>query len=97
MLEDAFIQLLTNLHRSLDRVCEDLDRDRPDLSKALRAQAAWIPRPDEIAHGLGPPGLVELRPQLHEALTASLSDGSRFDAVMIERARPEQALQEGRS
>jgi hypothetical protein len=96
MLEQSFIKLLTDIHHSLDRVCEDLDRDRPDLALALRAHASWIPRPDEIAVGLPPPtsGVRELRPLLYEALDAGVVDARQFDVLMVERARAEHVLEE---
>jgi hypothetical protein len=97
MLEQSFIKLLTQIHHSLDRVCEDLDCDRPDLSRALRAHAAWIPRPDEIVpppSSTGTRSVKALRPLLYDALDAGVVDARRFDALMLERARAEQILTE---
>jgi hypothetical protein len=97
MLKQSFVKLLTDIHRSLDRVCEDLERDRPELAQALRSDSAWIPRPEEIV-SLPPPSTTssvrQLRPLLYEALDAGIVDARQFDALMLERARAEQVLEE---
>ena len=97
MLKQSFFKLLTDIHHSLDRVCEDLERDRPDLAQALRTHSSWIPRPDDIV-SLPPlsstDSVHELRPLLYEALDAGLVDARQFDALMLERARAEHILEE---
>ena len=97
MLEQSFIKLLTDIHHSLDRVCEDLERDRPDLASSLRAHASWIPRPDELVRGVPPTATAsvrELRPLLYEALDVGVVDARQFDVLMIERTRAEHILEE---
>jgi hypothetical protein len=97
MLKQAFVQLLTDLHHSLDRVCEDLEHDRPDLASALRSHATWIPRPEEIVSLPAHPStssVRELRPLLYEALDAGFVDARQFDVLMLERARAEHILDE---
>jgi hypothetical protein len=97
MLNQAFVQLLTDIHHSLDRVCEDLERDRPDLAQAMRSHSAWIPRPDDVASLPPPPStssVRELRPLLYEALDAGFVDARQFDVLMLERARAEHVLEE---
>ena len=46
MTNDPVSALLADLHHSLDRLADDLSRDRPGLAVALRKEAAWIPRPE---------------------------------------------------
>jgi hypothetical protein len=97
MHNQAFVKLLVDIHHSLDRVCDDLERDRPDLVQALRTHASWIPRPEDVVK-LPPESSTssvrELRPLLYEALDAGIVDAHNFDALMLERARAEQILEE---
>ncbi len=96
MTNHTFVKLLIAIHNSLDRVCEDLERDRPELANALRMHASWIPRPEEVIPA-PPPTAREsvrtLRPLLYEALDAGFVDGQRFDALMLERARAQRVLE----
>jgi hypothetical protein len=90
MADFHFIQLLTDLHRSLDRLVEDLAPDQPQLAAALRKEAAWIPRPEEIiaqAPTTGSSACASLGPLLYEALDAGVVDARQFDALMVRRAR----------
>lgn len=95
MHNDPLLDLLTEIHRNVDRVCEDLQRDRPDLAAALRQHASWIPRPDELARGVLPSTRTSVRrlgPLLYDALDEGVVDARRFDALMLERARAERVL-----
>ncbi len=97
MRKDPLIDLLTEIHRNVDRVCEDLEPDRPDLAQALRQHAAWIPRPDDLLRGVlpGSDGSVRrLGPLLYDALDEGSVDARHFDALMLERARAERVLAE---
>lgn len=90
MRAQTFVDLLIDLHRSLDRVAEDLQPDRPDLAAALRRQSAWIPRPD-IATAPQPRSVAgacaALPPLLYEALDEGVIDARTFDKIMIRRLR----------
>jgi hypothetical protein len=100
MLEQPFIQLLTHIHHSIDRVCEDLERDRPDLAESLRVHASWIPRPEEVVGRVSTPAgreVRELRPLLYEALDAGVVDARQFDVLMVDRARAQHVLDERQS
>lgn len=95
MHDDPLIDLLTEIHHNVDRVCEDLQRDRPDLAAALREHASWIPRPDELERGVLPPTKTSVRrlgPLLYDALDEGVLDARHFDALMLERARAERVL-----
>jgi hypothetical protein len=95
MRNDPLIELLTEIHRNVDRVCEDLQRDRPDLAESLRQHAAWIPRPEELSRGVLPPTETSIRhlgPLLYDALDEGLVDARRFDALMLTRTRAERVL-----
>ncbi len=97
MHNDPLIELLTEIHRNVDRVCEDLEPDRPDLAQALRQHAAWIPRPDELVRGALPAtdgSVRRLGPLLYDALDEGVVDAQHFDALMVERARAERVLAE---
>jgi hypothetical protein len=98
MHNDPLIDLLTEIHHNVDRVCEDLQRDRPDLATALREHAAWIPRPDELRRGVLPStkstktSARRLGPLLYDALDEGLVDSHQFDALMVTRSRAERVL-----
>jgi hypothetical protein len=95
MRKDPLLDLLTEIHRNVDRVCEDLQRDRPDLADALRQHAAWIPRPEELAAGVLPSTKTSVRrlgPLLYDALDEGVVDARHFDALMIERSRAARVL-----
>jgi hypothetical protein len=97
MHNDPLVDLLTEIHRNVDRVCEDLQRDRPDLAEALRDHAAWIPRPEDLARGCLPStrtSVRRLRPLLYDALDEGVVGPQQFDALMIERARAQRVLDE---
>lgn len=97
MTAQAFTDLLTELHASLDRLAEDLQPDRPELAAALRRQTAWIPRPSEarahlrqIARRKDP--CATLGPLLYHALDHGVLDARGFDALMIRRTRAARIL-----
>ena len=95
MPNQAFVELLTDLHRSIDRVAEELVRDRPALAAALRQRASWIPRPEEVVDPPRPPANEACRaipPLLYDALDAGAIDGAKFDALMITQKRARDAL-----
>jgi hypothetical protein len=48
-MNDMFVELLTDLHQSIDLLAQDLARDRPALAAALRRRSAWIPRPEDVS------------------------------------------------
>jgi hypothetical protein len=85
---DLVNQLLADIHGSLDRLAEDLSRDRPDLADALRKEASLIPRPDPAADARAAPTRTtcqRLGPLLYRALDEGLLTHRRFDALMIRR------------
>lgn len=95
MRNRELVQLLTDLHRSIDRVAEDLAPDRPDLAHALLAQSAAIPRPEVVARGEAiapPPPPRALGPLLYHALDEGALDGRRFDVLMVQRLKAERML-----
>lgn len=95
MRNDPLVRLLTEIHHNVDRVCEDLQRDRPDLAEALRQHAAWIPRPDALERGVLPSTKASVRrlgPLLYDALDEGVVDARQFDALMVERARAARIL-----
>jgi hypothetical protein len=95
MRHDPLLDLLTEIHRNVDRVCEDLEPDRPDLAEAIRDHAAWIPRPEDLLRGTLPStktSVVRLGPLLYDALDEGVVDSRQFDALMLERTRAERVL-----
>jgi hypothetical protein len=97
----AFIDLLTDLHQSLERLAEDLSRDRPALANALRRESAWIPRPDEVRTKPAPPppasptrAVRDLRPLLYRALDEGIVSARRFDALMVRHMRARRAMRQ---
>lgn len=103
MADQAFLDLLTDLHRSLDLVAEDVARDRPALAHALRRRAAWIPRPEEVARTL--PSLREKRatgdgacrslpPLLYRALDEGVLSAPQFDSLMVGQSRAARVMRE---
>jgi hypothetical protein len=94
-MHETFLALLTDLHQSIDRVAEDLSRDRPDLATALRVQAAWIPRPEDIPDPPEPDAkraCRRLRPLLYRALDEGVLDGNQFDRLMLRQVQARRAL-----
>jgi hypothetical protein len=93
MAYDALDCLLADIHHSLDRLAEDLSRDRPDLALALRKEATLIPRPERAPPPLraaapkGPANCAALRPLLYRALDEGVLKPRRFDALMVRRVR----------
>ena len=89
MEKHAFVEMLVSLHDSLDRVVDALTPDRPDLARALRKRAAWIPTPEQIARGGTGPGsrTASLGPLLYQALAEGAVDGREFDRLMIRQDR----------
>jgi hypothetical protein len=81
---DLVNQLLADIHGSLDRLADDLSRDRPDLAHALRKEASLIPRPDPAARPL-PSSRQQLGPLLYRALDEGILTHRRFDALMVRR------------
>jgi hypothetical protein len=96
-MREIYINLLTDLHHSIDLVAEDLQRDRPDLANALRVQSAWIPRPEQIRDepptGSSIRACEELAPLLYEAVDAGLLDGNQFDRMMLRQIQAARALE----
>jgi hypothetical protein len=95
-MHETFLAFLTDLHQSIDRVADDLSRDRPDLATALRLQAAWIPRPEDIPDPSpetdGERSCRRLRPLLYEALDKGVLDGRQFDRMMLRQVQARRAL-----
>ena len=95
MRNQAFVDLLTDLHRSIDRVANEVARDMPALAAALRRRAAWIPRPEDVSDA---PPLTSsetpraLPPLLYSALDEGLIDGAKFDALMVSHTCAQSAL-----
>ena len=83
--------LLADLSHQLDRLAEELDRDRPVLARTLRREAARTaplaaPEPRRLARPLtGRPGA--LRPLLYRALEDGAVDAQQFDRLMTVAAR----------
>ena len=97
MLNDPLQRLLSEIHHNVDRVCADLQIDRPDLAASVRLHASWIPRPDDLPASDGPPtraSLGRLHPLLYDALAEGLIDDRQFDVLMIERLRAARAIEE---
>jgi hypothetical protein len=95
MKNDPLLSLLLEIHRNVDLLCEDLQTDRPDLAKAIRDHAAWIPKPDDLLRGASPSTKATVRrlgPLLYDALDEGLVDAQQFDALMLERARAERVI-----
>jgi hypothetical protein len=95
MPTQAFLALLTDLHRNIDRVASDLAHDQPALAEALRNEAAWIPRPEDVDRADAPAAGVAcaaLRPLLYEALDEGVLDARRFDTLMLQRGRAARLL-----
>jgi hypothetical protein len=93
MAHDALDRLLADIHHSLDRLAEDLSRDRPDLALALRKEATLIPQPERAPQPRAalapkaPANCAQLRPLLYRALDEGVLPSRRFDALMVRRAR----------
>jgi hypothetical protein len=96
MAHDTLDHLLADIHHSLDRLAEDLSRDRPDLALALRKEATLIPRPERAPPPpppraafapRAPANCAQLRPLLYRALDEGVLPARRFDALMVRRAR----------
>ena len=95
MRNDPLLDLLLEIHRNVDLLCEDLQSDRPDLAESIREHAAWIPKPDDLLRGAMPSTKATVRrlgPLLYDALDEGLVDARHFDALMLERARAERVL-----
>ncbi len=97
MANPTLTDLLTDLHGSLDRLADDLARDRPDLSAALRRKTALIPRPEDVAQPRRQShtrrsALARVRPLLYHALDAGLVEPPQFDALMLLGTRAHRAL-----
>jgi hypothetical protein len=95
MPTQAFIDLLVEIHRSIDRVAEDLARDQPALAAALRKEAERIPRPEDVVRGAPPAGGAapeSLEPLLYEALDEGVLDARRFDSLMVRQQRAARTL-----
>ncbi len=96
MRKDPLIDLLMEIHRNVERLCEELQNDRPDLARAIRVHSAWIPPPEQLERGKMPPTKIavqRLGPLLYDALDEGLVDPQRFDALMIERSRAQRILE----
>lgn len=99
MRNRVLVNLLTELHRSIDRVAEELTPDRPDLASALRKQSARFPRPEELARGQTPARSQRasgtLAPLLYHALDEGALDARSFDVLMVQRLRAARLLGSG--
>src|ERR1700744_2626811 len=90
MLNDRLAALFAEIHHNVDRLCDDLQIDRPDLAAAVRRRASCIPRPEELVPKV--PVKTELSverlgPLLYDALDEGVIDARQFDALMIDRTR----------
>jgi hypothetical protein len=97
MLDNSLVRLLVEIHRNVDRVCEDLQTDRPDLAASVRQHAAWIPRPEDLLRGDSSPSRRSVRrltALLYDALDEGVIDARQFDVLMVERARAARVLDE---
>jgi hypothetical protein len=83
--------LLEELHRSIDRLADDLSLDRPDLATALRRKSESIPRPADRAPSPAETGsrvaCRRLHPLLYHALDEGVVHARDFDALMLLRRR----------
>jgi hypothetical protein len=96
------VDLLVDLHSSLDRFVQDLAQDRPKLATAVRQETAWIPRAEQLTagqqtipkspHGSPEAARAALRPLLYRALDAGVLDARRFDVLMLRRAQAARRL-----
>lgn len=82
-MDDLVRSLLADLSESLDRLADELDRDRPRLAVTLRREAD---RPPLVAGERGR-RRKKLRPLLYRALDAGAVDARRFDRLMTLAAR----------
>jgi hypothetical protein len=102
MLTQAFVDLLTDLHRSIDLVAQDVAREQPALAEALRKRAAWIPRPDDVvaplrtarAAATGEGACRALPPLLYRALDEGVLDAKQFDSLMVGQSRAARVMRE---
>lgn len=103
MRNQAFLDLLTDLHRSIELVAADVGRDRPALAEALRRRAAWIPRPEEVAAAApavrartatGDGACRALPPLLYQALDEGVLSAPQFDSLMVGQSRAARVLRE---
>jgi hypothetical protein len=95
MLDNPIVRLLAAIHDNVDRLCENLERDRPDLAASVRQNASWIPRPTELLHVASPSARSSahhLGGLLYDALAEGLIDARRFDVLMVQRTRAERVL-----
>jgi hypothetical protein len=100
-MDRALDELLTQLHDNLDRLADDLMRDRPDLANALRVQSAWIPHPRSRRRNRWRPRSARhvcssLRPLLYRALDEGVLDERRFDTLMVQQRRAARTLEGAR-
>ena len=94
MTDPALYELLSCLRTSIDRLIDELDRDRPELARAVERHTDWIPTPDEARDRIFSVGAARpIAPVLYEALDAGALDGRELDRVVLrhERARRELA------
>jgi hypothetical protein len=100
----TFLDLLTDLHRSIHLVAQDLATDQPALAEALKRRAAWIPLPEEVIAN-PPPSLMRDLPSpaaacqrmpslLYEALDEGVLNADQFDSLMVGQSRAARALRE---
>jgi hypothetical protein len=97
MLNDRLAALFAEIHHNVDRLCDDLQFDRPDLAAAVRRRASCIPRPEELVPK--PPvrsqtSVDRLGPLLYDALDEGVIDARQFDALMIDRTRARRLIAE---
>jgi hypothetical protein len=103
MADHAFVELLRDLHRSIDLVAADVARDRPALAEALRKRAAWIPRPEDVATAVQPVrernasgdgACRALPPLLYRALDEGVLSAPQFDSLMVGQSRAARVMRE---
>ena len=95
MKNDPLLKLLLEIHRNVELLCEDLQTDRPDLAEAIRENAAWIPKPEDLLRGVPPSTKTTVRrlgPLLYDALDEGLVNARQFDALMLAKARAERVI-----
>jgi hypothetical protein len=94
-MDRLLAQMLKHLHESIDQLAEELERDRPELSNALKIQQASLPSPPST---VAPPsrnprrGRARLPALLYGALDAGVVDARKFDRIMLLESRAARTL-----
>jgi len=76
--------ILSDLHRSIDRVAQALLPEHPQLAAAMRAHATRLPPPPATAR-VRPPRAIP--PLAYRALDVGLLDGDELDRLLVRDAR----------